>query len=428
MFLGNAPAIMSQPANDLKEQQALARFAAVSFIQQQRKAGWPLSQCLRAAAQKAWPERHYAVSTLEEWFYLYQKGGFEALKPRGRKDRGQVRALTPEVCTRLEALRREHPRLSVRTLVRQLLEEGLLQPGGFSLSSIYRRLHASGLDARTLCSREHLSEGAGPQKAFECAFANELWMTDIMHGPTLSPATPGKRPVGTRLFAFLDDCSRLVPAAAYYPGESLDCLLNTLRQGIQRRGIPLKIYSDNGKVFTCRHLKLVCANLNIQLLHAKPYHSWSKGKVERFFRTVQTDFQQRLSINPVANLDELNERFRAWLEKDYHQNAHSALQGQCPAERFRQRAAAHLRSAGEDLDRLFLNQVTRRVRRDATFSLHGRLYEVATSLRGEQIEVHYDPFSERPVEVHVRGHYCQQARLLNKILNANTSLNYETKH
>lgn len=422
---------MSPPINDLKEQQALARFAAVSFIQQQRKAGWPLAQCLRVAAQKTWSERSYAASTLEEWFYLYQKGGFAALKPRGRKDRGQIRALTPEVCARLEELRRQHPRLSVRTLVRQLLEEGLLQPGEFSLSSIYRRLHACGLDARTLRTREHLGEGSGPQKAFECAFANELWMTDIMHGPTLAAKAPGKRPVGTRLFAFLDDCSRLVPAAAYYPGESLDCLLDTLRQGIQRRGIPLKIYSDNGKVFTCRHLKIVCANLNIQLLHAKPYHSWSKGKVERFFRTVQTDFQQRLSIKPVAHLDELNERFRIWLEKDYHQNAHSALQGQCPAERFRQRAAGHLRSAGDpgELDRLFLNQATRRVRRDATFSLHGRLYEVATSLRGEQIEVYYDPFQqERPVEVHVRGHYCQQARILNKNLNANTSLNYESQH
>jgi putative transposase len=269
---------MNKQQNDPKEQQALARFSAVSFIKQQRKGGWPLSQCLKAAAERPWLERHYAVSTLEEWYYLYAQGGFEALKPKGRKDRGEVRSLTPQVCARLEQLRREHPRLTVRSLVRQLLKEGVLQPGGFSLSSIYRHLNARGLDTRTLRARENLAEGAGPQKAFESPFANDLWMTDIMHGPTLA-AAEGKRPIGTGLFAFIDDCSRLVTAAAYYPSESLDCLLDTLRQAIKRRGIPLKLYSDNGKVFTSGHLKIVCANLDIQLLHARPYHSWSKELV-----------------------------------------------------------------------------------------------------------------------------------------------------
>lgn len=415
---------MKKGENDRKEQQALARFAAVSFIKQQRKAGWPLSQCLKAAAERPWLDRLYAVSTLEEWFYLYARGGFEALKPKGRQDRGQVRSLTPQVCSRLEQLRRDHPKLTVRTLVRRLLGEGALQSGGFSLSSIYRHLNARGLDARTLRAREHLGENSGPQKAFESPFANDLWMTDIMHGPTLA-AVDGKRPVGTRLFAFIDDCSRLVTGAAYYPGESLDCLLDTLRQAVKRRGIPLKIYSDNGKVFTSRHLKVVCANLDIQLLHARPYHSWSKGKVERFFRTVQTDFQQRLVFAPVTTLEELNERFHAWLEKDYHQSLHSSLEGQSPAERFRQRSV-HPRTAGEDLDLLFLNETTRRVRRDATFSLDGRLYEVSPSLRGEKIELRYDPFTRGRVDVYVRGNYCQHARLLNKNLNCKSSNNYES--
>jgi putative transposase len=415
---------MKKRENDPKEQQALARFAAVSFIKQQRKGGWPLSQCLKAAAERPWLDRNYAISTLEEWFYLYAQGGFEALKPKGRKDRGEVRSLTPEVCSRLERLRREHPKLTVRSLVRQLLKEGALKPGEFSLSSIYRSLNARGLDARSLRAQEHLGEGAGPQKAFESPFANDLWMTDIMHGPTLA-AADGKRPVGTRLFALIDDCSRLVTGAIYYPSESLDCLLDTFRHAIKRRGIPLKLYSDNGKVFTCRHLKVVCANLDIQLLHARPYHSWSKGKIERFFRTVQTDFQQRLPFDPVSNIEELNRRFHIWLEKDYHQSLHSSLEGQSPIERFRQRSA-HLRTAGEDLERYFLNETTRRVRRDATFSLDGRLYEVSPSLRGHKIEVRYDPFTHQRIDVYVRGNYCQQARPLNKNLNFKSSNNYES--
>lgn len=405
-----------------KQQLALERFAAVSFIKQQRESGLPLAHCLKLAARRPWPHRCYAAATLEEWYYNYGSGGFEALKPKGRRDRGSVRALSAGVTARLEQLRTEHPHLTVRTLVRRLLKEEVLQAGTFSLSSIYRHLHRCGLDSRSLRLRGGHTDQSGPQKAFECAFANDLWMTDMMHGPTL--AVSGKRPVRTRLFAFIDDCSRLCPGALYCGGESLDHLLEVLRRSIECRGIPRRIYSDNGKVFTCRHLKVVCANLDIRLLHAKPYHSWSKGKIERFFRSVQSDFQQQLAFEPAADLEQLNERFQHWLEQDYHRRGHSSLQGDSPAQRFAARST-HLRLAGEDLDRLFLHRVNRSVRKDATFSLHGRLYEVSPSLRGERVEVHYNPFSDGVVEVYFKGRYAERAAKLDKIFNSNSSHNYE---
>ena len=52
-------------------------------------------------------------------------------------------------------------------------------------------------------------------------------------------------------------------------------------------GDPQKFYTDNGKPFVSQHLQQVCARLGIQLLHAKPYAAYSKGKIERFFRTLQ---------------------------------------------------------------------------------------------------------------------------------------------
>lgn len=413
---------MKNTRNEHHQQLALERFAAVSFVKQHREGGLPLSHCLKLAAERPWPHRRYAASTLEEWYYQYEKGGFEALKPKGRKDHGSVRALTAEVTAALEALRNQNPQLTVRTLVRRLLKDGVLRPGEFSLSSIYRHLHRCGLDTRSLRLRRDVGEGTGPQKAFESAFANDLWMTDMMYGPTL--ALEGKRTVRTRLFAFVDDCSRLCTAARYYPGESFDYLLDTLRRAIECRGIPRRIYSDNGKVFTCAHLKVVCANLGIQLLHAKPYHSWSKGKVERLFRTMQSDFQQQLVFEPAHDLEDLNRRLQQWLEKDYHRREHSALQRESPAKRFADRGV-HLRLPGDDLDRLFLHETTRRVRKDATFSLNGKLYEVSPSLRGEQIQVRYNPFTHERVEVYARGHYCEPARKLDKVLNSNSSHNYE---
>jgi transposase InsO family protein len=96
------------------------------------------------------------------------------------------------------------------------------------------------------------------------------------------------RVFSTYLFALLDDCSRLCVHGQFYEHERLEGFLDALRRALQTRGLPEKLYTDNGAAFRSQHLAVVCANLGIRLIHAKPYHSWSKGKIERFFSTVQT--------------------------------------------------------------------------------------------------------------------------------------------
>ncbi len=167
-----------------------------------------------------------------------------------------------------------------------------------------------------------------------------------------------------------DDCSRLIPHAQYYLPEDLSCFLDSFRQGLSRRGLPQKLYTDRGKTFTNQHLQIVCTNLQIRLLHAKPYAAWSRGKLERFFRTLQEDFEARLVLEPVPTLDALDQRLWRWLEVEYHQRPHRGLEGQSPAERCSARAIA-LRTTDPHTDwqRLFLHRAQRRVRRDATVSL-----------------------------------------------------------
>ena len=76
------------------------------------------------------------------------------------------------------------------------------------------------------------------------------------------------------------------------------------------------------------------------------------------------------------------------------------LAGQTPAERFAQRAL-HLRvaDAQTDWEALFLSRAERRVRLDATFSLEGQLWEVPVHLRGQLIQVRFNPFDWRRVEI-----------------------------
>jgi transposase InsO family protein len=333
-----------------------------------------------------------------------------------RKDKGQIKSLSPAAVEALLVLRRQYPDLTVRHLAQQLVEQGHLIAGQFSWATLHRQLARHGLDRRSLRG----ASASGPTQAFELTLANALWMADCMHGLTLKLANGTAQ--RTFLFGIIDDCSRLAPHAQYYERERLEGFLDTLRQGISRRGVPEKLYTDHGSLFVSDHLKVVCAQLGIKLAHAQPYHSWSKGKIERFFGTVHRDFEAGLCLAPVGSLDELNQRFWRWLEERYHQRPHAGLNGESPAARFAARSqAVRLLPAAQDLEALFLAVTKRRVRMDATISLEGQLWEVPSHLRGQLLTLHYDPFTWKRVEIYnVQGQWLGRAQRCNKQINGST--------
>ena len=403
----------SSSSDDPRESRALARFAVVQTVIQARQSGLPFAHACQQTAQQAWDGRYFSARTIEEWYYRYHTGQFAALQSHARSDKGCQRALDPAAVAALLELRRSHPDLTLKALSDELVRRGVLTAGHFSASSLYRRLAEAGLDRGSL----RAGVTGGPTKAFELPLPNLLWMADSMHGPTLKPAAaPAQR---TFLFALLDDCSRLCPHGQFYAAEGVIQFLDTVRQAVQTRGVPDKLYTDNGAAFKCRHLGLVCANLGIRLLHCKPYHSWSKGKIERFFWTVQMQFLPTLTFEPVATLEALNRRFWQWLETEYHQREHSALAGESPARRFaRLGTALRLLDAATSVERLFLMRVERRVRKDATFSLGGLLWEVPAHLRGQVITVHFDPIGYRLIEVWLGQRCLGSARRCDKHRNA----------
>jgi len=393
---------------------ALRRYDAVRFMEEAVRSGLPLRRALCAASERTWGGKIYKVPTLESWYYRYRHGNFDALHDRSRSDKGQRRRLSPEATEALLAMRRARPEVYATTLLRQLERQGTIPPDSISLTTIYRVLRANGLDRAGMKS----AGPQGPTKAFEVSWANQLWMTDGMWGPSL-PIEEGGKPVRTHLLALIDDCSRLCPHGQYYPAEKIECFLDVLKHALRSRGIPEKLYTDNGSLFVSEHLQTVCANFGIRLIHAKPYAAWSKGKIERFFLTVQSDFEQRLVFEPVKDLAELNKRFWEWLESEYHQRSHRGLNGQSPQERFQERSEG-LRTIPPDMDvdGLFLKRTTRRVRRDATISLNGLMFEVPVSLRGRIVEVRFDPFGYRRLELYLDDKKVGDGVSLDKELNS----------
>lgn len=402
--------------HELNQTTALTRFRALNFVEDVQRSGYPLAEALRQASLHPWPDEngdYYAVRTLEDWWYAYKEGGFNALVPAPRSDQGKSRVLDETTATWVLEQVTQNPTVPLKVLYAHWKQNPSL-PALPSLSVLYRYLRRQGLDRKSLRSGRLES---GPTKAFEAPQVNDLWMVDFSPGPTLS--VNGKA-LSTQLCVLVDDHSRLIPFAAYYPQANTEAFHHAFKEAILRRGLPRKLYTDNGKPFINAHTHVVCAQLGVRLLHAKPYHSWSKGKCERLIQTIQSNFEStlRLEGNAAHSLEELNTKLCAWIQTVYHQRPHSST-GQSPEYRYQQ-AAKSLRHWDErdDIEPLFYQRLERTVRKNGTIRLDGELYEVPLSLRALKVQLRLDPWRRTRLEVWYQNKFMGLARKAPLHLNA----------
>ena len=380
----------------LEQQQRVAvfRFGIIhEFVGGTRLDHGEQERLLREKCARKWDipcsnQTRLSRSTILRWARLYAKEGYklEALYPLGRNDIGQSRALDQESGLALVQLRRQLPELTVVDLVKQMEERRLVTDGtSLSLSTAYRFLHSHNLMAR---------ESAAPvdRRKFEAELPNDMWQSDVMHGPMVLNGDKRRK---AYLIAFIDDHSRLIPHGRFYLSEGIDCFMAAFSDALLGRGLPRKLYVDNGSAFRSRQLEYTTAALGIALVHAKPYQPQGKGKIERFFKSVRTRF---LPCFKGDTLDEINEAFDLWLDNEYHQRSHSST-GQTPFKRFTSRMEC-LRSAPDNLRDYFRKTVRRRVNKDRSVVVDRRLFEAPVELIGKRVELLY--FGENPEQVEIR--------------------------
>jgi putative transposase len=349
-----------------------------------------------------------SVDTLLDWALRYRNGGFEALAPKPRQDRGLSRAVTPQLASLIERLKRENPHRTGTTLLRELaLSSGLDEPA-ISASTLYRFLKQRGLSEKQLLEPQ-------AHKKFEAELSNQIWQADMLFGPWVQRQKGGRMQVF--LHATLDDASRLIPHAQFYASQGLDACLDCLRQAVASRGMPIRLYIDNAKMYRSPQLARIAASLGTLVIHSRPYQPEGRGKIERCFRTVREQFLANLDPKRPLSLDELNDRLWAWIETVYHRSEHSAL-GTTPLLRW-QRDIEHIRQLppATDLRRLFFHRLDRVVRRDSTFLLHNRLYEAPPELAGHTVEVRFDPLDSAQVEIWFQGQFQNTARPVDPVVN-----------
>ncbi len=410
---------MNHEENDhtrLREQIALFRYGLIADLLHLPDGKNGLYKKLAEKAEREYEipgtlRRRVAAETMRDWLGQYRKGGFDALLPRTRRDDGQARAIPQNIADQLLLWKDEQRDLTVPLLIAKAKSEGLL-PEGLELApaTVHRLLSRHGL------MKKKPDEPVGnDRRRFAFDKAAELWMSDVMHGPSVR--VEGRKKSKTYLHALLDDATRLVPYSAFALSENTAAFLPVLEQGIRRRGLCKRLYVDNGAAYRSHHLSLVCAKLGVTLIHARPYLPQGKGKIERFFRTVRMQLLPVLGDADLQSTDALNRRLWSWIEGEYHQAPHKGLDGETPADRWA-RSSDEVKMMGAELSDLFLFEQRRRVQKDRTVSLYGVVYEVDAALVGEAVTLRFDPTRlGRPVQVWHRGRHVHDAKRVDAYAN-----------
>ena len=353
------------------------------------------------------------LSSLKRWVKSYHQNGIRGLERKSRSDKGNRHTTTNELEQLIEALVLTKPPISLAAIHRRIEKvaknKGIIAPSYRVVRDIASKIEPSLIVLAQEGSKVYNQEYELIYRR-EATCQNEIWQAD--HTPLdivlLNEEGKAQKPWLTTI---IDDYSRAI--CGYFLSFDAPCSINTalaLRQAIWRKsnpkwqvcGIPNIFYSDNGSDFKSKHIQQVAADLKIQLKNSIPGKPRGRGRIERFFLTVNQLLLMNLSgycppktayPEAIITLEEFIPLFEHFLIEDYHPKIHSGI-NQAPIERWiGNEFSPQLPTSLEQLDLLLLTVVKpRKVRRDG-IHFQNLIYIEPTlaAYVGESVIIRYDP-------------------------------------
>ncbi len=349
--------------------------------------------------------------------YRYEKGyreeGFEGLRPAGRtkKRRQGLPENFERIMEQAVQLKREVPKRSVRQIIKILELEGWAQPGVLKQSTMQRHLYDAGLGKKQM--KRYAEKRETSSRRFCRPHRMELLQGDIKYGPDLR-TTSGEL-VKTYLSSLIDDHSRYIVQSEFYDNQRQEIVEDTFHKAVLKSGKFDCAYLDNGAQYTTEHLGKACAKLGIRIVHAKPGACQSKGKIEKFHQKVD-QFMAEIRAAHVHCVEELNRRWKIFLEQEYQKEAHAGIKeyyesygvsvpacGITPEQEWMRDTRGLVFMDVSVVAEAFLHHETRRIDEAGCFSLGGSRYEASAALANMEAEIAYDPMDMETVAVRCRG-------------------------
>jgi putative transposase len=369
--------------------------------------------------------------TLQRWIAEYRRSGLAGLVRRPRSDVG-TRQLPADLQQLIEGLALQRPAPSAAAIHRRVAavaqERGWPEPSYGRVAAIVRQLDPALVTLAQAGTKAY-------QQRFDLLFRreasrpNEIWQADHTAFDIWVRDEQGqsRRPW---LTAIIDDYSRAI--AGWRLGFEAPSALRTaltLRQAIWPKGqarwpvcgIPETFYTDHGRDFTSYHLEQTAADLKMRLVFSTVGQPRGRGRIERFFETVNQLFLSSQPgytpaglappAPPPLTLADLETRLSHFVVEGYHHRIHSET-GVAPKERWE--AGGFLPRLPESLEQLDLLLLTvpkpRQVGRDGIRFAGFRYVDLTLAAYiGEAVVVRYDPRDLAEIRVYYRGRFLCRA-------------------
>jgi transposase InsO family protein len=317
--------------------------------------------------------RRFGIHPGTGYKWLARAAADEDLCDRSRRPQTSPGRTAAAIERQILAIRDAHPVWGARKIVRCLERDGLACPVASTVHDILRR------------HDRIVTPGAGPQacQRFEKPASNLLWQMDFKGH---IPLSDGNR---CHPLTIVDDHSRYAVALEACGNEQAATVQNRLERVFRRYGVPEAFFVDNGTPWgdssgqRWTRLGVWLLKLGIAVLHSRPYHPQSRGKNERFHRTLKAEV---LALRRFRDLAEVQHALDLWRTIYNLDRPHQALDQDVPANRYRQSTRPmpdHLPTVEYDH-----GEIVRRVgTTKAYISFKGRMWKVPEAFCGEQLAI-----------------------------------------
>lgn len=353
------------------------------------------------------------VRSLYRYEKYYREDSFDGLRPANRSRRRSAKLPDnyDEIIAEAVQLKREVPRRSVRQIIKILEIEGWAPPGVLKCSTLQRHLYNAGLGKKQM--RKYAESRQTSTRRFCRPHRMELVQGDIKYGPQIRDKDG--RLIKTYLSSLLDDHSRYILHSEFYDNQRAEIVEDTFHKAVLCHGLFDCAYLDRGTQYVSEQLHRSCAKLGIDILHAKPRACESKGAIEKFHQVVDS-FIAEIRVAHVHSVEELNEKWKYFLEQEYQKKAHAGIReyyksmdvevpacGITPEQEWMRDTRKLVFADVGTVAEAFLHYEERQIDKAGCFSFNGRMYEASTSLAGAKVEIVYDPLHTEEIEVRYQG-------------------------
>lgn len=348
----------------------------------------------------------YSYRTIYTFYSAYKKLGFDGLKPKAKSNKGTHPAVPPDLIKEILLLKEELPTRSAMKIIVLLELAKKVEKGFLKLRTVSRLLNHYGY------TRENLTKDHRVYMKHEKDHINKMWQSDVMEACYIPDKNGESRLV--YLIGFIDDHSRRIVHSQFYFDATLTRLEDCLQKAVTKFGAPDSLYVDNGKVYVSEQFKIICAKLGITLKYSTPYHPAGKGKIEIFWKYIQSSFIPEIRNNKVSNIIELNDMLQAWLQYEYHEKVHNGI-GMTPLTRWNESLTDGVKLryfSPVQINEIFMHCCERSVNKYGVISFDGNTYEADAALVMKRIEVRYNPFHLEVLHLYYSDKYYGTAKII----------------